>query len=691
MALFVGSFVLFRNPYKQLSRIFFVLCLVVSYWSFTKFEYRVAVDYDETLFWMRLSFVWVFPAAILLHLVLVYTGHNHFLFRKWPFMFIYGPPLLVAAMHIFSTDYSGLPFLHSWGWAFEPLHGRLTEFSYFYISLLAIISITLCLRFYFRQPDEKHSRQTLIMLTGITIFGITALLSYCILPILGIRVPDLTFFGFVVGIVGIAGYGILRYGVFTFSLESAAQKIISTMRDAVLLVDDKGLILAVNKATLEMLGYDHDELTGKPIDTLIHDNLCEVRYGYEEIFDKCDLKTTTEIEAAAIKKKGDTVPVSLSMSSMCDDAGRHCGGIYIARDISERKDVEKMSLIQSSELIERNIELAALYRISETVSQTIDIDELLKRSLDSIIDLELMKEVEHKGGIFMVDSGILRLVHSVGVTPEFLEMHKDLKVGECLCGIAARTGEIIISNNCIDDPLHTIHYPGMEPHGHIIIPLMAADRAVGVIYLYMPVNFEISERKKELLQTFGSQIGVALEHTRLFKKTRELSLHDPLTGLANRNLMNVELDKNFARSRRSGEPFCLLMMDLDHFKNYNDRFGHAAGDKLLAGISMIIRDEVREMDIAARYGGEEFLVILPDIDVDRAVEVAERIRAKIEGSVFPVNGDRTTITISVGVAEYEEHIPSAEILIMRADTVLYRAKKKGRNCVEYWISSNTTP
>jgi diguanylate cyclase (GGDEF)-like protein len=327
-----------------------------------------------------------------------------------------------------------------------------------------------------------------------------------------------------------------------------------------------------------------------------------------------------------------------------------------------------------SELRERNQELATLYKISSAISRTIDLSELFNNILNTITELEALK-VERKGGIFIVDGDRMILASHLGHSKSFLDMHIGMKVGDCLCGLAAKTGEIIVSNNVSNDRRHTITYPEVTPHGHIVIPLKVANRVLGVLYLYVPCNSVIDEKTMNTLIAIGNQLGIAINNSMLYEQTKMLSLHDSLTKVANRNLMDIELEKNFARAKRFKSPFSVIMLDLDNFKKYNDTFGHTAGDKLLIDTAKVLLNEIRAMDLVARYGGEEFLLILPDIPITKACEVAERIRKAVETT--------TGITVSLGVSAYQHgKTQKADDLIKKADEALYQAKQKGKNRVE---------
>jgi diguanylate cyclase (GGDEF)-like protein len=156
-----------------------------------------------------------------------------------------------------------------------------------------------------------------------------------------------------------------------------------------------------------------------------------------------------------------------------------------------------------------------------------------------------------------------------------------------------------------------------------------------------------------------------------------LSLTDPLTGLFNRRQLMTLLDNELKRSIRGQQEFSILMLDVDHFKTYNDAFGHQAGDDALMRVAEILRVTLREVDSAARYGGEEFVVLLPETGLERAVEVAERICEAVRHGVF--QGEQ--ITLSVGVASYPGQGTTLESLIASADAALYNAKREGRDRV----------
>jgi two-component system, cell cycle response regulator len=176
----------------------------------------------------------------------------------------------------------------------------------------------------------------------------------------------------------------------------------------------------------------------------------------------------------------------------------------------------------------------------------------------------------------------------------------------------------------------------------------------------------------------------AINRSRLVRS----GITDVLTGLYNRRYLQHRLVDELARARRDARPLACMMLDVDHFKPVNDRWGHPAGDKVLAQIAHVIREGCRDSDIPIRYGGEEFAVLLPGADIENALRVAERIRRAVEASEFVLpGGHAVALTLSAGVScaapatADQELKPRGDRLVAEADVQLYRAKSRGRNCV----------
>jgi diguanylate cyclase len=170
-----------------------------------------------------------------------------------------------------------------------------------------------------------------------------------------------------------------------------------------------------------------------------------------------------------------------------------------------------------------------------------------------------------------------------------------------------------------------------------------------------------------------------LERTR--QRLTVLATHDDLTGVHNRRHFLEVVQREWDRARRYGTPAAMLLIDADHFKRVNDAHGHLCGDELLRCIAQTVREQLRQADVLARFGGEELIVFLPHTDPLGALDVAERIREKVQGLSVPWQAATVSTTVSIGVAPLRNELPSLDWMIHEADTALYAAKADGRNCV----------
>ena len=197
-------------------------------------------------------------------------------------------------------------------------------------------------------------------------------------------------------------------------------------------------------------------------------------------------------------------------------------------------------------------------------------------------------------------------------------------------------------------------------------------------FVIKPVRLEeLLLRLKRVLK----ERNLTNERIRMMEKLQKLAVTDGLTKLYNSRSFYSQLETEVDRFNRYKHPLALLLLDLDHFKDYNDTYGHLEGDKVLVRFSQIIKTCLRANDTAYRYGGEEFTVILPETGGDEAGLVAQRIRAALETERFsPINGKGVKITISIGVTEYQTK-EELSTFIQRADRAMYRSKQKGRNLV----------
>jgi two-component system, cell cycle response regulator len=209
-------------------------------------------------------------------------------------------------------------------------------------------------------------------------------------------------------------------------------------------------------------------------------------------------------------------------------------------------------------------------------------------------------------------------------------------------------------------------------------PLLAGQISYGSMMLFAD---EFSDEERMTAASLASQAVIALEAARLHRIVSSQALVDGLTGLANRRSCEETLNAELARSERFPGPLALVITDLDDFKEVNDRYGHQAGDVVLREFATLLRESVRDIDLAGRWGGEEFLLVLPGTDLEGAAHVADRVRRALAGQiVLSVDGEPISVTASFGVAAHPE-AQSASALFAAADAALYEAKRTGKNRV----------
>ncbi|MET0424012.1 MAG: diguanylate cyclase, partial [Actinoplanes sp.] len=336
--------------------------------------------------------------------------------------------------------------------------------------------------------------------------------------------------------------------------------------------------------------------------------------------------------------------------------------------------------------------------LGETLSSTHDV----QRILQVILRTAQAATGARAGLVLLIDPAAGQLVAQCGVgltgdwdvsDAELAE--RRLPIGSGVLGAVAATGEPrrgqgqvgsaeppcltyvavpICAPVTVEEPL-----PGDPPPS-------ATPATLGVLALYDRVGGDaFDDADLHTLRTFAGQAGVAVHNVRMHEEAQRLSLTDPLTGLWNYRYLRESLRREVERASRFGRTLAVLVLDLDHFKDVNDTYGHAAGDAVLGEFARRIRVGLREVDVAFRQGGEEFVVLLPETDAYGGAIVAERLCAAVRDrpvSIDPRRAgltDQIPVTVSIGVAVYPEHGATAEQVLNAADEALYAAKNAGRD------------
>ena len=246
-----------------------------------------------------------------------------------------------------------------------------------------------------------------------------------------------------------------------------------------------------------------------------------------------------------------------------------------------------------------------------------------------------------------------------------MESHCNLGVG--VVGRSARYGQISRGD------------PETGEDAAVAVPLVVGARVIGILECYDSGEGEVDGQRLSAVEMLATLSGSAIEASRLHAATERLSQFDPLTQLANRRRLGADLETAVANAKRHGRPMSLIMLDLDHFKELNDRYGHQQGDVVLQEVASTLRTAMRDGETAYRYGGEEFAILITHGGPDDAASLAERLRARVEAD-FRRN-DKQLVTASFGIAGLPEHAGDGDALVSEADRALYSAKNSGRNRV----------
>jgi diguanylate cyclase (GGDEF)-like protein len=232
-----------------------------------------------------------------------------------------------------------------------------------------------------------------------------------------------------------------------------------------------------------------------------------------------------------------------------------------------------------------------------------------------------------------------------------------------------------------------------EVRSVVAVPMRLRGQVTGMLsaQCYQPNAY--TEEDLALLEMLASYAAIALDNARLFIHTQQLAITDPLTEIINRRHLFDSGQREYNRARRFGRPLSVIMIDIDHFKQVNDGYGHAAGDEVLYRLAQFVKSNIRDIDLLGRYGGEEFTIILPETELEAAFVTAERLRKGLpenfrQFSLQTASDEGpTTITASIGVATLDGDTPSFSAIVNHADAALYQAKNNGRNRVEIYPAS----
>lgn len=441
------------------------------------------------------------------------------------------------------------------------------------------------------------------------------------------------------------------------------RRLIETVQSGIFLAEAKGKLIYVNHAFAAMLGYNiKDEVVGL--------NFVEVLFTDAEE-KKVFLNTmraagsAREFEARHKKADGSEVILSVTSNHIYNDQGEVIGAEGVIGDVTQKRMLEEA-------LVTEKRKLEQILGFDEDIGLIRDYDPLVEFIMERT---SAILEARRCSLMLMDESGRELLIKAAVGMEERIIKECRMKLGESVAGFVAQSrAPILVKNIEYDERFKRASKLYYLSRSFISVPLILEDKLIGVINVtdkHKAKNFD--EIDLRILGALAREVAVAVENVKLYKQLSFLTITDPLTLIYNYRQFAQSLNYEIKRCQRSQGNLCLIMMDIDDFKLYNDTFGHPEGDALLKDIGRILKSQLRETDIVCRYGGDEFAVILPDIAADGARTAAEKIRRAVENTSFQMK-----VTLSLGIAAYTPGLVQSE-LILKADRALYQAKHEGKN------------
>ncbi|MCL4503498.1 MAG: diguanylate cyclase [Deltaproteobacteria bacterium] len=446
--------------------------------------------------------------------------------------------------------------------------------------------------------------------------------------------------------------------------------------DTIGIADRHGNLINWNKAAEEMYGYTFAELQGKKAFEL---------YADKDALDKMLTQLRRDgfvkhYEIDMKKRDGTIFPCSLSVKILRDQNQKTLGSVTVSRDLTETKkflsnlqasNEQLQSLVREAE--ERNRYMALLQEMNEFFQSC----QTPEETYEAIAHYTSKFFPGYGGALYLLNNSenFFEIVANWGETAplETLFGHN-----ECW---ALRRSRLILVN----DPPNSLNCPHVSsalPAGYLCVPLIAQGKELGILHLQSP-----SPELVEQMQSFepytkpvAEAMAMALANLNLRESLKNQAIRDGVTGLFNRRYLNETLERELSRGKRLGVNMGFIMMDLDHFKEYNDIYSHEAGDQMLEALGNLIRWQTRKEDIPCRYGGEEFLIVMSGAPLEVVLERAQELHQQVKQLHLQYR-HLHPVTTSVGVAVYPDHGSSAKEIIRAAESALRRAKTEGRDQV----------
>lgn len=447
---------------------------------------------------------------------------------------------------------------------------------------------------------------------------------------------------------------------------------------SIIITDNAGLIEYINPKFTQVTGFGLSEIKGKTPRILKSGETPPE--AYQQLWSTISSGREWFGEVHNRKKDGELYWEKAAISPIADASGHITHFLGILQDITQEKLAKEELGRYHAQLADS---LAALQSQTRDLTLLNQMNELLQTCLtvNEAYQVFALKAEEMElgaGGALAIVSQKGRFLETVARWGMDVHIHDVFDIDSCW---AMRRGQ----RHEVPDPSRDMvceHFHERPTSGYMGLPLIVQGEALGLLHIHTnrACTPERRMRLTQLSVTVGEALTLALSNIRLREALREQATRDPLTGLFNRRYLDETLEREILRALREKKPIAAAMIDIDHFKQFNDTHGHEAGDRVLTEVSHCIRANLRQSDIAYRYGGEEILIVMPASEAGEATkrigEIAERLK-----NLNVAWGEKVlpAITISAGIASMPQHGASADAIIRAADHALYAAKQAGRN------------
>ncbi|WP_013325375.1 PAS domain S-box protein [Gloeothece verrucosa] len=450
----------------------------------------------------------------------------------------------------------------------------------------------------------------------------------------------------------------------------------------IVLVDSSGKLLSVNERFCELIGYPQTELKQMNFLDLTYPDDHGLSLDYHQKIWSGQISNYCT-DKRYVRKNGQIFWANLTVSAIYNPLGQLQYGVGVVVDITERKRVEQ--LLQQQTVRERMI-----HEIAHKIRQSLDLTEILNTTVAQVREfLQTDRVIIYRlnpdcSGIVVTESvapGWLAIVNREITDSYFVET----EAGNYHGGKINNVPDIYTAGF---SPCHLELLERLQVRAKLVVPIVQKERTWGLLIAHhcsSPRQWEPFEA--ELLTQLSTQVAIAIGQSELYQQLQAQILVDELTQIANRRCFERDFNHEWYRLTREKRFLSLLLCDIDYFKQYNDTYGHPAGDICLKQVAQALKQAARRMtDLVARYGGEEFVILLPNTDSYGATQVAVAVQQAIDHLHIPhlASAVASSVTISIGIASM---IPTADTcpldLINAADQALYQAKAQGRD--RYWV------